>query len=188
MTDENKSKVVPFEEFAMEDADTEKKKHAFPRIAEGLYEVICHGVKMVEGKAYKSEELITQFEWDFELVKNLADPTAELVDTEGKPLEKTQFPVWSGLNQTRITKFGPQLTRTIMTALMGVPIDAGLGVIKPTAFEERRCKLYVEIGQKTDGSEKNIFKKFTPLKIATGGQSEVAPQNVTAPQDAAAQQ
>lgn len=166
MTDTQKEdKSVPWEDFEMGDPATEAKKQKFPLIAEGLYEVLCTDLKMVLGKKFMSEETVKQFEWTFELVSNLAAPGEGLLDNEGNVLERTTFPVWSKLYQTKIVKRQPQLTRMIMCALLGLPMTSGLpGKVDPKMFIGKSCRAFVEIGLKQDEvTEKNVFKKFSVL-------------------------
>lgn len=176
---QKEDKTIPWEEFEMGDSEVEAKKQKFPLIAEGLYEVLCTDLKMVLGKKYQSEETIKQFEWTFELVSNIANPQGGLLDSDGNPLERTSFPVWTQLYQTKIGKDGaPQATRMIMCALLGLPKNAGIdGKVDPKKFIGRSCQAFIEIGLKQDGvTEKNVFKKFTPLQGRKDGGQPVAPQ------------
>lgn len=157
--------VVPWESFEIGTPEKEESKSKFPLIAPGLYAIECTNLEMVLGKKFQSEETQTQLEWSFTLLHNVAAPQTPILDTEGNPITKTDFPVWSQLYQTKIRHGEAQLTRAIATALLGVAVNVDLGEMKPERFIGKKCQIYIEIGMKSDNiTPKNIFKKFTPLQ------------------------
>ena len=172
---------VPWEDFEMSDSETEAKKQEFPLIAEGLYEVICTGMEMVLGKKYMSDEDQKQFEWTFELAENVSAPGTPFLDTKGNNLERLVFPVWSQLYQTKISKGQAQLTRAIMTSLLGIPVDAGIpGKVHPDMFIGKKCRVFVEVGFKMDNvTKKNMFKKFS---VCPGVAPQVEPAQPVQPE------
>jgi hypothetical protein len=163
-------------EWADIDVDSAEKEaiKRFQVVPVGLYEVECVKLEQVAGKAYMSEEKITQYLWTFKFIRNIAG--GDLVDTEGKPLRKPEFPVWSGLDAVLITKNGKQPTRMIITALDCLPDGAALGKITQTRFIGKRCHLFVEVNAEPGVPAKNKFKKFTAIpKTSQNAQQPTAP-------------
>ena len=176
MFEEKNNNEIPWEDFDMGTAEEENAKTAFKLIAPNLCVAECFDVKMTLAKKWQSEETEPQITWSFKLLKTVDG--SPLTDVDGNPLEKDIVPVWSKLWQVKVVKGKPQLTRAILTALYGIPVNSALNkeMIKPENLIGRKCKLLVEIGEKKDGTPKQLIEKFMPLTATQPIQTPAQPQ------------
>ena len=163
--EDNKNNEIPWEDFDMGTAEEEAKKSEFKLVAPNLCVAEVFDVKMTLGKKWQSEETEPQITWSFKLLRTIDG--SPLTDLEGNPLKTDIVPVWSKLWQVKISKGKPQLTRAILTSLYNLPVNSAItsDMIKPELLIGRKCKILVEIGEKKDGSPKQLLEKFFPYVV-----------------------
>jgi hypothetical protein len=172
MYEQDKSNTMPWDFPDVGTPEEERKKHATPPFAPDVYIAECASVAMVEtDDKYSPTGKRIQLEWKFKILSNFNGEPASL--DNGQVARFNNFTVWSRTNQTGVDKQGkPQLTASIMRALLNIPRDQPIPSPKPEMFVGKKVRVSAEVGAKQDGTPKNIWSSFAPLKAAVSAPSE----------------
>jgi len=159
------------EEMPWENADfffgteeEERKKSAYPVFADNIYIAELTDIKMVQRPGYQTEELETQIEANFRLLKD--SDGGEVVYDDGTFADRTFFKAWFGVNRTGYNKKTGMAVplRQFMTAIQGLPPTAAFSAPNPEKILGKKVKLVVEVGHKQNGDKKNVVNKYMIAK------------------------
>lgn len=141
----------------------EEKKRAYVPYAADFYVAECVGVEFVKGTNYRTGEEEDQIEVNFKLLRTIEGNP--VLDMNGEVPKSTFFKIkW--LNPDAVfynKKTGePHRTRALFTAILGIPVDAGIPEFTEADCLGRKIKMYIDVVGKDD-KKNNKADKFHTL-------------------------
>lgn len=154
----------------------EAAKDAFPVFAENLYiaEVVECGMVEEEAKEWDGNVFVPiggtwdRLEIKFKLLRTVAG--GPVLDTKGAAAKSDTIVCFPRLNLEKLgysrggaTKGQPFLARKVLTAVLGVAVDAPIPEFDDKTLIGKKVQVYISVVPKKDGEMKNVMDKFTPF-------------------------
>jgi len=140
----------------------ESKKNAWTPLKENLYLLEVHDVKNEFRPSYRDpnveeDTLIVTFK----VLKGVDGTDVE--DINGEYPASNLLSAWLNLAMVGFNKKTNQAhkTRQVLTALMGVPVESAIEIKSFDELIGKKCKAYVELTTRPDGSQGNKLSKFS---------------------------
>ena len=116
------------------------------------------------GSPVKTDQMVDNFRIEYCLTA--AVDGSPLVDINGNPPKKPTLREWLDPAKVGWNKKDkmPQRTRSVLTAILGVPVEAPIVINSMDDLMGKEVKIYVEVGTKKDGSKKNIIKNISTVE------------------------